>query len=86
MHMLRVLHFIEALHQFRITATHCTVKNIVDKNTLANLANYSIAPIFTISIIFPMQMDFNSPKLANFLKSYLPNFFIAKVFYYIYGI
>ena len=43
-------------------------------------------PIFTISIIFPMQIDFNSPPkffLPNFLQCLLfAKFFTAKVFYY----
>ena len=41
-----------------------------------NLANHSISPIFTISITFPMQMNFNSPK-------FLPPSLFAKLFYYL---
>ena len=41
------------------------------------------SPIFTISITFPMQMDFNSPKffLPNFLQSLFTKIFTAKDFY-----
>ena len=51
------------------------------------MANYSISPsflpMFTISITFPMQMNFNSPKffLPTSYSPYSPNFFTAKVFY-----
>ena len=39
--------------------------------------------IFTISITFPMQLDFNSPKFfpPNFLQPCSPKCFIAKVLY-----
>ena len=42
------------------------------------------SPIFTISITFPMQMNFNSPKLfpSNFLHSLFAKVFNAKTFYY----
>ena len=64
-----------------------TVKN--GEKTLANLANYSISliffPIFTISITFPMQMDFSSPKFSAKLPTVLihqnvllPNFFTVR--------
>ena len=47
-----------------------TVKNINGEKTLTNFANYSISPsflpIFIISITFPMQMNFNSPKFFSF--------------------
>ena len=60
-----------------------TVKN---KKTLVNLVNYSISPsflpIFTISITFPMQMDFNLLKFIppNVLQSLFTKLFTTKVF------
>ena len=41
------------------------------------------SPIFIIFIIFPMQMDFNSPTFfpPNFLWSLFAKLFTAKVFY-----
>ena len=51
---------------------------------MANLTNYStlpsFLPIFTISITFSMQMDFNSPKffLPNFLQSLFTKLFTTK--------
>ena len=57
-------------------------KNIGGEKTLVNLVNYSISPsvlpIFTISITFPIQMDFNLSKFfpPNFLQS-----LFAKLFY-----
>ena len=59
---------------------YCIVKNIGGKKTLANYSNSpSFLPIFTISITFPIQMDFSSPKF------FLPNFqqsLFTKLFYY----
>ena len=59
-------------------------KNIDGKKTLANYSiSSSFSTIFTISITFPMQMNFNSPKFffhQTFYNPYLPKFFTAKVF------
>ena len=53
-------------------------KTVGGKKSLANLANYnnlpSFLPVFTISITFPMQMGFNSPKFYPSYSPYSPNF------------
>ena len=51
------------------------------------MENYSNSPrflIFTISITFPMQMDFNSPNFfcQTSYSLYSPNFFTIKFFYH----
>ena len=58
-----------------------TVKNIGCEKTSPNLVNYSISSIFTISITFPMQMNFNFRQ--SFFRQisyspYLPNFLLPK--------
>ena len=56
------------------------------KKFLGNLVSYSnspsFLPIFTISITFPMQMVFNSPKFfpPNFLQSLFAKFFDRQCF------
>ena len=60
-------------------------KNTGGKKILANFANYSSLLIFTISIAFPMQMDFNLPKFffrQTSYSPYSPNLFTTKVLYY----
>ena len=57
------------------------MKNFGEFGKLEHFAKF--LPIFTIFITFPMQMNFNLPKL--FLQTsyipYSPNLFTAKVFY-----
>ena len=58
---------------------YCTVKNIGGKKLWQIKAICQVLlPNFTISITFPMQIDFNLPKFFH-QTSYSP----AKVFYYI---
>ena len=67
-------------------------KNIDGKKTLEKLGELATAIcqdfllIFTISIIFLMQMDFNLPKFfpLNFCSPYSPKFFTTN--FLLYGI
>ena len=52
-------------------------KNIGGNKILVNFANYSSLPIFTMSITFPMQVDFNLPK---FFSAKLPTVLIRQTF------
>ena len=54
-------------------------KNIGGEKTLANYSiSPSFLPIFTNSITFPMQMDFNSP---NFLQSLFAKLLYCQSFF-----
>ena len=64
---------------------YCTVKNIGSKTLWRITAIHQVfLPILTISITFPMQMDFNLPKFfpPNFLQSLFAKLCAANVFYY----
>ena len=65
--------------------TIAIVKNIGGKKLWQITAIHQVfSSIFTISITFPMQMDFNLPVFSAKLPTVLiRQTFIAKVFYYI---
>ena len=78
---------IKYFHGHYIAINYCTVKTLAVKNLWQiwqiTAFRQVLSPIFTISITFPMQMDFNSPKFfcQTSYSPYSPNFFTAKVFY-----